>query len=101
MKKVKNLSDYPELIYYFRDKHDSSNLEKLSIKMDNIVMCEQVHGSRVTILNNDKIKLIKGIDGMITRKPLIIGIRTADCLPIFFYDPKKKFFYIFHGLSPA
>lgn len=94
---MRNLSDYPKLIYYFGDKHDSVNLEKLGIKMDNIVMCEQVHGNRLSILDSSKIKLIKGTDGMITGKTLIIGIRTADCLPIFFFDPKIKIIAAIHA----
>ncbi len=97
MSQAKNLSKYPELIHYFGDKQDSVNLEKLGIKMDNIIMGEQVHGKRVKKLINCKTKRIKGIDGMITSKSAILGIRTADCLPIFLYDPVKRIIAAIHA----
>jgi len=41
---------------------------------------------------------IDGVDGFITKeRGLLLGIVTADCLPILFYDPKKKIVGIVHA----
>lgn len=97
MLQAKILTNYPEIIHFFGDKNDTSSLLKLGIKLDNIITGEQVHGNQVVIIKNEKTKFIKGIDGMITDKSLILGIRTADCLPIFFYNPKKKIIAAIHA----
>lgn len=83
MLKSKILSKYPNLLHFFGDKNST-------LELDNVIMTEQVHGNKVAIMIDDNERLLKGYDGMITNKPLLFGIRTADCLPIFFYDPKRK-----------
>lgn len=97
MVQSKILTEYTNLIHYFSDKNDSPNLAKFGIKKENIVTAEQIHGNKVSILKNAKIKFVARCDGIITAKPYILGIRTADCLPIFFYDPKKKIIAAIHA----
>lgn len=63
----------------------------------NIIMTEQIHGSKVTIISDSTKKLIESSDGLVTNQRLILGIRTADCLPVFFYDPKKKIIAAVHA----
>ncbi|MBI5452692.1 peptidoglycan editing factor PgeF [Candidatus Gottesmanbacteria bacterium] len=83
MVRSKILSKYPNLLHFFGDKNSTFPLE-------NIITAEQIHSDKVAIIKDDKAKFIKGYDGLVTNKPLLLGIRTADCLPIFFFDPKKK-----------
>ena len=90
MRKSKILSKYPNLFHFFGDKNST-------FEFKNIITPEQIHGNKVTIINEGKEKLIKGSDGLTTIKQLIFGIRTADCLPIFFYDPKKKIIAAIHA----
>lgn len=97
MVKAKNLDKYTEIIYFFGDKDFSSDLEKFGIKFKNIITTQQIHGNRIAILENDNKKFIKEADGMITDKLIILGIRTADCLPIFFYDYKRKIIAAIHA----
>jgi YfiH family protein len=80
-----------------RKKIDSNkNLDKflsqMGISQGSLVMMEQVHGNKIKVVGNgDKGKVIKGMDGLITnKKGVFLGVNAADCLPLFFYDPKKK-----------
>ncbi len=84
MVQSKLLNKFNGLEHYFFDRTDDHG--KISRK---IVCCEQVHGNKVSIISK-KDSLIKSIDGMITNKPLFLAIRTADCLPVFFFDKKKN-----------
>lgn len=89
MLQSKLLANYTNLIHFFGEKADTSNLE--------IFTTEQIHDSKVVILKNAKNKFIKGADGMVTGQRLILGIKTADCLPILFYDPKKEIIAAIHA----
>ncbi len=90
MEKSKILSKYPNLIHFFGDKSYTPEYK-------NMIMTQQVHGNNVTIIKGSNKKLIKSSDGLVTDQQLILGIRTADCLPIFFYDPEKKIIAAVHA----
>jgi YfiH family protein len=61
------------------------NFLKMPISM------RQVHGTNIAIIENDRELVIPQTDGMITnKKGLPLAIKTADCLPVFFYDPEKQ-----------
>ncbi len=64
------------------------------IKMPNarIVLAEQIHGGVVEVLNEiPGKKIIPKADSLITaKKNIILGVLTADCLPVLFYDRNKK-----------
>ena len=57
-------------------------------------MLDQVHGDIILHMNEypAQLKASEGeADGMITALPgLCLVIRTADCVPVFLYDPVKK-----------
>lgn len=55
-------------------------------------MMEQVHQDKVRIVNDrERGLVVKGVDGLVTNRPkIILGVKTADCLPILFYDPEAK-----------
>lgn len=67
-------------------------LKYLNISTDKLVLAEQVHGSGIAEVNDfNGEKYFKEMDGLITAKRnVFLGIVTADCLPVLFYDVDKK-----------
>lgn len=64
-----------------------------------IVEAEQVHGARIAVVGERNVgQEIKGVDGLVTcQKRIYLLIKTADCVPILFYDPTQKVAGIAHG----
>ncbi len=66
----------------------------LEIKVNELVEMNQVHGSEIRVVKKKttlKKKTILICDGLVTRKKnLFLMIKTADCYPVVFYEPKKK-----------
>ena len=61
---------------------------ELGIDARYIVMPRQTHSSNVAIVDEPTdIKTLQYIDGLVTRTPgLIIGVNTADCVPVLLVD---------------
>lgn len=76
-------------------------LAELGLDIRDLVMVKQVHGASVLVVdgadqNQGSEKI--AADGLITgQKGVVLGIRTADCVPVFFHDPVKKVIGIAHG----
>ena len=65
-------------------------LNKIKYKKKNLILLNQMHSNKFYYLKKNPKKRLKG-DGILTNyRQLALGILTADCAPIFFYDPKKK-----------
>ena len=83
-----------------------SFLESLHLKLENLVTAEQVHGTNIQIVSrkhfgsgamSEQTALPK-TDALITgEKGVLLGIFTADCLPIFIYDPITPAIAIIHA----
>jgi YfiH family protein len=79
-----------------KDRTDlNQKLNDLNFKFGEVLLLNQIHGDKVVIV--DDIKKIHGTqnlpkaDGIVTNlKNIAIGIVTADCAPIIFYDEKKQ-----------
>ena len=63
-------------------------------KQDFFAFSEQVHGKNVLIVRQSdfnleiKFKIIKNVDGLVTKeKNVFLGVKTADCIPILFFEP--------------
>ena len=73
--------------------------KKLNIEKKPIITLNQIHSNKVVSFNNQnevKNKIIG--DAIITKlKNIGIGILTADCVPILFYDPKKEIIGCVHA----
>lgn len=72
-----------------------ASLRKQNISATNILMLNQVHGIEVVIIDSpEKIYGTQNLpkaDGLVTNLPNIaLGIFTADCSPILFFDEEKK-----------
>lgn len=74
-------------------------LRELGLFPENLVMVKQVHGSTIVVAERPDPSLLEmPADGLITKVPgLALGIRTADCVPIYFWDPVQRVAGIVHG----
>jgi len=63
----------------------------------NLILSEQIHGNKISIVKNTAARLISGKDGLVTKnKNIFLGVVTADCVPLVFYSPKNKIIGVFH-----
>lgn len=74
-------------------------LEVLGKKEADLVVPEQVHGSRLKVVTHaDRGRVISGVDGLVTgQKGLLLGVKSADCLPLMFYDPVEQLVGAIHA----
>ncbi len=65
---------------------------------DDIVVMQQIHSGKVSLINHTQQRRISETDGLITNKKNIpLAVLTADCLPIMLYDPEKGVVGIAHA----
>ena len=89
-----------------QDRTDlNQKLNDLNFKFGEVLLLNQVHGDKVVLI--DDIKKIHGTqnlpkaDGIVTNlKNVAIGIVTADCAPIIFYDEEKRLRAELQDLKP-
>lgn len=62
---------------------------EIQILPNQVIAPEIVHGTKIINVGGaEQGKILKGADGLITRqKGIFLLVTTADCLPIFVYDP--------------
>ncbi len=67
--------------------------------LKNLFFPEQIHGKKIFLCRTGETAGIKKrVDGLISGvQGQILVVRTADCLPILFYDPKKKIVGAIHA----
>ncbi len=73
--------------------------DKFEIGLDKIIIPYQTHGTEIREIDETFFKLnaeqkeafLNAVDALITELPSIcIGVTTADCVPLLFFDPIKK-----------
>lgn len=70
--------------------------EQLGVSLSQCFMVRQVHGNRILVIDKegsfpDSNDLQKGYDALITnRLEVLLGIQTADCLPVLMVDVEKN-----------
>ena len=66
----------------------------LGFPAENLVTLNQVHGSKVIIVDDRYLRTVKGrqdADALVTALPGVpLGILTADCVPILMYDRARR-----------
>ncbi len=80
-------------------------LESISKRKQNFfAFLEQVHGNNVMIVKqsdfdeNSGFRIFKNVDGLITKeKNIFLGVKTADCIPILFFEPENKIIGVAHA----
>lgn len=106
MVQSKLLLQFRQLQHYFLDRNDSISSEKYQKLIKNSFSVEQIHGNKVKVVSDltksfhlrgvsshtsqVSFGCFAGFDGIVTNKPIFLKIKTADCLPIFFYEYKKR-----------
>ena len=66
-------------------------INQLNFKEKILIIGNQIHSNKVIIIKKYKKNINLNGDGFITKnKKIILGILTADCAPIFFYDEITK-----------
>ncbi len=98
---------YDSLNCGFGSKDDKKNViqninivcQKLNCTKKPIITLNQTHSNKVVYFNNRKVVKNKMIgDAIVTKLNNVgIGVLTADCVPILFYDPKKKIIGCIHA----
>ena len=67
-------------------------LKEYGLKLDQLVEMNQVHGVNIGVVTiKDRNTIMSQTDALMTQtKNLFLSVNTADCVPLFFYDPVKK-----------
>jgi len=73
--------------------------KKLGIDFQNTVATVIKHGTEVhQVTNEDRGKIVKETDALVTDEPgITLTVTSADCVPIYFFDPIKKVIGIAHA----
>ena len=82
-------------------KNIKKNIEKVCKKIgcnkNNLILLNQIHSNIVHKVNKIPKKKLKG-DSLITnKKGIALGILTADCAPVFIYDPINNLISALHA----
>ncbi len=73
-------------------------LKTLAIDPASLVLGEQIHGSVVVVVDNAVRRQIAGVDGLVTKQHgLTLGVMVADCVPLLFFDTKKRIVAAVHA----
>ena len=71
--------------------------KKIGLNKDKLILLNQIHSKKIYFMSKIPKKKLTG-DGLITNtKGLAIGILTADCVPVLFYDTKKNIIGAIHA----
>ena len=65
---------------------------KMNTKLNKLILMNQTHSNKVIVVSKDNIKnKIFNSDALITNiKGIVLGVLTADCVPIILYDKRYK-----------
>lgn len=88
----------------------SQNLKILAGKIDvnpaNIIIPYQTHGAEIrkidtaflSLSDSEKSALLSGVDALITDvRGVCLAVTTADCVPVFLFDPIKQIVAVIHA----
>jgi polyphenol oxidase len=80
-------------------KSRESFARAVEISRDRFVFAEQVHGNNVVVATAPiPQEQATKADAIVTKTPnLMLIIKTADCVPVFFYDPQTNAAGVAHG----
>lgn len=89
-------------------RNENMNLlaDAIDTEISKIFFPFQTHGNEVRIIDRDffvmtneqQSDFLKGVDALITNeRGICIGVTTADCVPLTFYDPTKEVVAVAHA----
>ena len=79
---------------------------KLGIDAEKLIIPYQTHGTEIRVIDktffllsaSEKTLYLHGVDALITKLPRVcIGVTTADCVPLIFFDTHKKVVAVAHA----
>jgi polyphenol oxidase len=72
---------------------------EVEIDSQKIFYVKQIHSGKVVCIDeNTKLESLPEADALITnQKGIIVGVRTADCVPVLVYDAKQKVVTAIHA----
>lgn len=89
------LLHYPELIHGFTTRELGADYDRIAVRMKILVSqiyhVDQIHSGKAVVVDEDtELAQLPQADALVTaRADIIIGVRTADCLPLLIYDPQR------------
>lgn len=88
--KASNLERFSEIEHGFGTKEDQWPKD--------IILLSQRHTNNVVIIDEEYMNFIPIADAMLTKLPdKILGVKTADCIPILLYNPKANVVGVIHA----
>ncbi len=73
-------------------------LQTLHLPAERIVTGHLVHSARVARVGlSDGGKVVPGTDGLLSREPVALLLRFADCVPILLFDPVERVVGLLHA----
>ena len=92
-----NCGKYSEDKASIVNKNLNYALNKFGLNGRHLILPNQNHSNRCIIINSPKDK-VKICDALVTKSTeVILGVTTADCLPIIFLDNQKKIIGVCHA----
>jgi len=83
---------------YEAAKDLSRFLDTFGVSPERFRSVEQVHGDKIILVDGSSPSMNEAADGLVTKeRGLALGIRTADCVPLFFFDPETPAVGICHA----
>ena len=77
------------------------NIEKVCLKIgcnkNNLILLNQIHSNNVFKISKIPKKILKGDSLVTNKKGIALGILTADCAPVFIYDPVNNLISALHA----
>ncbi len=73
--------------------------QNLGMSIEHMVSAVLTHGTQiVTVTEEDRGRIILATDGLTTNQAdVILTVTVADCVPIYFFDPKNKAIGLAHA----
>lgn len=71
--------------------------QNFGLKVTDLFEMDQVHSCRIKVITKTSPNFSQATDSLITtRKNTLLLVKTADCLPVFFFDPENQIIAIIH-----
>jgi YfiH family protein len=104
---VPNLDLHSNLVHGFTTREIGDDYGKIAVELnprivtapERIVRLNQIHSGTVVVVDkNADLKALPEGDALVTDRPgIVIGVKTADCLPILVYERKARVVAAIHA----
>lgn len=87
---------YTKVLYFFPDRFDEFRSKEYLDSLNKSQIMHQSHGNKVSFISRRMEKRMM-CDAIVSNKPIFLGVKTADCLPILLYEKQKHFIAGIHA----